>query len=209
VQASWSTLKEFFEVIGDAMHQLAVALTRLEQYNISDYDDLVNGTDAASRYLDEVSTQLDAFAAQPDPNAIYWLYVGQDADHLSINSAPLHVGPLIEKYLWHSKESVVMTSATLQANGSFNFIRGRLNAEEVPTVEVGSPFNYRESHLVLFPTTSPIPTSASVSSAVERGIIELSAALGGRVMALYQLYTVAPDRAGDCPSSRVGQHYDL
>lgn len=189
VYSTWTTLKEFFDVIGDAMHQLAVALTRLEAYKIADYDDLVNGTAAASRYLDDMRNQLDAFIAQPDSNAIYWLYVGQDVDHLSINSAPLHIGSLVDKYLWKSKQSVVMTSATLQVNGSFDFIRDRLGADGVETAEVGSPFNYRESTLIFIPDDIPDPNERQrFQHAVERGIIELAAALNGRVMVLFTSY---------------------
>jgi ATP-dependent DNA helicase DinG len=190
VQAAWSTLKEFFEVVGDALHQLAVALTRLEGYQLEDYDDLVNATDAAARYLNEVHVQLNAVFAQPDPNGIYWLSLGQDADYVAINSAPLHIGPMMEKYIWHQKESAILTSATLQTNRSFDFLRGRLNAENVEALEVGSPFNYRESTLVYVPDDVPDPNDRMrYQQSVERGIIELAAALGGRVLVLFTSYT--------------------
>ena len=189
VQAAWNTLKEFFEVLGDAVHQLAVALTRLEGYQLEDYDDLVNATAAAARYLGEVHVQLNAFIAQPDPNGIYWLSLGQDADYVSINSAPLHIGPMMEEHIWNRKESVVLTSATLQTNQSFNFIRGRLNAENVEAHSVGSPFNYRESTLVYVPDDMPDPNDRNrYQQAVERGIIDLAAALNGRVLVLFTSY---------------------
>lgn len=189
LQEAWSTLKEFFEVLGDAMHQLAVALTRLEGYQLENYDDLVNATGAASRYLNDVHEQLHAFVAQPDPNGIYWLTLGQESDYVAINSAPLHIGPMMERYIWQRKESVVLTSATLQTNGSFDFIRGRLNADDVKAVEVGSPFNYRESTLLYVPNDIPDPNErVRYQQAVERGIIELAAALGGRVLVLFTSY---------------------
>jgi DNA polymerase-3 subunit epsilon/ATP-dependent DNA helicase DinG len=171
------------------MHQLAVALTRLEGYDIPDYDDLVNGAGAAASYFEEVHQQLRAFVSEPDDNTIYWLQSGQDAEYLSINSAPLHVGPMVEKYIWQAKESVVVTSATLQANGSFEYLRGRLNAHEVVAEEVGSPFNYRESALVYVPNDIPDPNERNrFQQAVERSIIDLAAALNGRVMALFTSY---------------------
>lgn len=189
IQAAWGTLEAFFEVIGDAMHQLAVGLTRLEGYDIPDYDDLVNGAAAAASYFEEVHRELRAFVSEPDDNAIYWLQFGQDAEYISINSAPLHVGPMVEEYIWQAKESVVVTSATLQANGSFDYLRGRLNAHEVETAEVGSPFNYRESALVYVPNDIPDPNERNrFQQAVERGIIDLAAALNGRVMALFTSY---------------------
>jgi Rad3-related DNA helicase len=35
-----------------------------------------------------------------------------------------------------------MTSATLQTAGTFDYVRDRLNAFEVGTLDVGSPFDY-------------------------------------------------------------------
>ena len=190
IQSAWNTLQPFFEVLGEAMHHLAIALTRLEEYNIPEYEELVSSTETASRYLDEVQRQLTNFAITPGENTIYWIAAGQDSDYLSIQSAPLHVGPLVEEYLWGAKESVVMTSATLQTAGSFDYIRERLNADAVEAVEVGSPFDYHNSTLVYLPNDIPEPNDRyRYQQAVERGIIELSAALNGRVMALFTSYT--------------------
>ena len=134
--------------------------------------------------------QLNNFANTPNANTIYWISAGQDGDYLAVQSAPLHVGPLVEEYLWNAKESVVMTSATLQTNGSFDYIRERLNAAEVETVEVGSPFNYHDSTLLYVPNDMPDPNDRyRYQQAVERGLIELTAALNGRVMGLFTSYT--------------------
>ncbi len=190
VQAAWTTLQPFFEVLGEAMHRLAVALTRLEPFQIADYEELVSSTETASRYLEEVQTQLNSFANAPNANTVYWMSAGQDSDYLALQSAPLHVGPLVEDVLWHSKESVVMTSATLQTNGSFDYIRERLNASEVATLEVGSPFNYHDSTLLYIPNDMPDPNDRfHYQRELERGLIELTAALNGRVMGLFTSYT--------------------
>ncbi|MCZ2099830.1 MAG: DEAD/DEAH box helicase family protein, partial [Anaerolineae bacterium] len=179
----------FFEVLGEAMHHLAVALTRLEPYEIPNYEELVSSTEAASRHLEEAQVQLNNFANTPNANTIYWISAGQDSEYLAVNSAPLHVGPLVEEYIWRAKSSVVMTSATLQTNRSFEYIRERLNARDVEAVEVGSPFNYRDSTLLYIPTDMPDPNDRyKYQQAVERGLIELTAALNGRVLGLFTSY---------------------
>ncbi|MCC6805379.1 MAG: DEAD/DEAH box helicase family protein, partial [Anaerolineae bacterium] len=189
VQAAWNTLHPFFEVLGEAMHHLAVALTRLEPYEIPNYEELVSSTEAASRHLEEAQVQLNNFANTPNANTIYWISAGQDSEYLAVNSAPLHVGPLVEEYLWRAKSSVVMTSATLQTNRSFEYIRERLNAGDIEAVEVGSPFNYRDSTLLYIPTDMPDPNDRyKYQQAVERGLIELTAALNGRVLGLFTSY---------------------
>jgi DNA polymerase-3 subunit epsilon/ATP-dependent DNA helicase DinG len=190
IQSAWNILKEFIEVISISLRRLTAALARLEQFDIPDYDDLVNSLAAAARYLDEIRVQLTAFATEPDDNTIYWINLGFNPGQVSIHTAPLHVGPLVERYLWQAKEAVVLTSATLQTNGSFDYIRERLHAEDVLAVEVGTPFNYRDSTLIFIPTDMPEPNDRQrYQQAVERGLVELAAALNGRVLGLFTSYT--------------------
>lgn len=191
IASVWSILKEFMDVISEAMRQLADKLTMLEEYEIADYDDLLNSTSTAARYLKEMNAQLTAFITEPDDNTIYWMSAGQDMSYsLAIHAAPLHIGPMAERYLWQNKESIVLTSATLRTNGSFNYISDRLNADNIETVEVGSPFNYHDSTLLYVPTDIPEPNDRQrYQQAVERGIIELAAALNGRVLGLFTSYS--------------------
>ncbi len=191
ISAAWGVLKEFMDVISEAMRQLADKITQLEQYDIDDFDDLVNSTGTAARYLKEMNGQLNAFINEPDDNTIYWISTGQDMAYtLAIHAAPLHVGPMVEQYLWQAKESVVMTSATLRTNNTFEYMKDRLNADTIQTVEVGSPFDYQKSTLLYVPTDIPEPNDRQrYQQAVERGIIELAAALNGRVLGLFTSYT--------------------
>ncbi len=190
VQAAWGTLGEFFEAISDAMHRLKMALGKLENYAIADLGDLVSSAESASRYLTETQTQLAQFFTNPSSNMVYWLSTGQDQDYVALQSAPLHVGSLIEKHVLSTKHSVILTSATLQTNRSFDFLKRRLGAENIDAVEVGSPFNYKDSTLIFVPTDMPDPNDrGKYQQAVERGLIELAAALNGRMMALFTSYT--------------------
>ncbi|MFN8376215.1 MAG: helicase C-terminal domain-containing protein [Anaerolineae bacterium] len=186
VQAIAATLDEFFAVISDAMARLAAALGRMKQYNIPGYEDLVNSTASAARHLENMRRQVKEFAIAPEPKTIYWLTGGQNGNELVMQSAPLHVGSLIDQFLWQRMESVIVTSATLRTNDSFSFLQDRLNAQDVRTLELGSPFNYRESTLVYVPDNIPEPTDKhNYQHAVENGIIQLAAALNGRVMVLF------------------------
>ncbi len=191
IEVIWQTLQEFIDVISQAMLHLTDALGRLETYDMPDYNDIFNSTVTAARFLQDMNKQLTAFILEPTDNSIYWISAGQDMSYnLSINAAPLHVGTMVERYLWDNKESVIMTSATLRTNGSFNYLRERLNGQHVDALEVGSPFNYHESTLIYIPNDIPEPTNRyQYQQAVERGLIELAAALNGRVLGLFTSYT--------------------
>jgi DNA polymerase-3 subunit epsilon/ATP-dependent DNA helicase DinG len=188
IRAAWKTLEEFVDGIGEALRSLVASLSRFSE-SIEDFDDLVTSVSTAARYLGGVHQHIEDFANQPGDNTIYWISAGQDLGHLALNSAPLHVGPLVEEHIWNAKESVIVTSATLQTSGSFEYLRSRLNADSVRTVELGSPFDYRASTMIYIPRDMPDPSKKSeYQHAVERGIIELAAALEGRVLALFTSY---------------------
>jgi DNA polymerase-3 subunit epsilon/ATP-dependent DNA helicase DinG len=95
---------------------------------------------------------------------------------------------MMEEFIWHSKDTVVVTSATLRTAGSFRFIRDRLYADDIQEEAVGSPFDYKQSTLVYIPEDIPAPNENGYQRHVEKGIIELAAELGGRVLALFTSY---------------------
>jgi ATP-dependent DNA helicase DinG len=189
VQGIWTKLDEYFTVLSDGMNRLAAFLGKLETYNIPTHGDLVNSVLSAARHLADLRGQLGAFLLTPDQNTIYWINTEQSLAEISLRSAPLHIGGMMEQYLWQRKQSVVITSATLRTGDNFAYIQDRLRAEATQTLEVGSPFNYRESTLLYIPEDMPDPNMRQAyQQAVERGLIELATALNGRVLALFTSY---------------------
>ena len=190
IRAAWDNLSQFTTGIATAMSRLALALNRLSDYDIPDYEDIVNNVGTSARNLEEIHLQLDAFVRNPAENTIYWVEIGQDRRRMSIHSAPLHVGPLIEQHLWHAKESVILTSATLQTAGTFDYIKDRLSALDIDTLDVGSPFDYEHSTLLLLPVDMPEPDDRHrYQRAVEETIIQIAAATQGRMLGLFTSYT--------------------
>ncbi len=190
LQARWETLRQFFLVISERIRDLANYMPRLEAYHLADFGDLRSSVDAAAAFLTETFHQLEHFFSAPDPNTVYWLALGQSDSYVSLNSAPLHVGRLIEQSLWGAKASVVLTSATLRTIGGFEYLQTRLNGAGIATAEVGSPFDYRSSTLIYLPTDIPDPIryEPSYQRAVERGIVALADALRGRILVLFTSY---------------------
>jgi DNA polymerase-3 subunit epsilon/ATP-dependent DNA helicase DinG len=146
-----------------------------------------------ARNLEETRLNLDGMIVKPDDGTIYWAEVFKE--RLSLHAAPLHVGPLVEKNIFDTKETVILTSATLRTAGnslesepSFDYLKERLHAYHADDLAVGSPFDYEANTLLFLPTDMPEPNQPGYQRYVESAIVDVARALGGRTMALFTSY---------------------
>lgn len=188
---SWLRLREFFDVVIDALSRLANALSRHSQ-SVSDqtFQASISALSFSTKWLKDRRAEIEAFVAGTDSNLVCWLALPQGAASVSLHTAPLQIGQMIDQHLWQSKQSAVLIGATLQTAEGFEYIKRRLHAATIPTTDIGSPFNYRESALLYLPDDIGEPSSGKdYQRAVERAIIELSEALDGRVLVLFTGYS--------------------
>jgi DNA polymerase-3 subunit epsilon/ATP-dependent DNA helicase DinG len=142
-----------------------------------------------NRRLTEIESNVNAFVMKPDSNSIYWVELSPNNGKLSLEIAPLHIGPLMEKHLWHEKSSIILTSATLTTHGEFDYLRNRLNADEADERMVGSPFDYENSALLYLVNDIPEPSDAhGYQRSLEQTITRLAKATNGRLLALFTSY---------------------
>ena len=97
--------------------------------------------DGAGRRLGGDRLHFSRIIAEADPGTIAWLTIGQ-SDELGVNSAPLDVGPTIRDQLIEPLAAAILTSATLTSEGSFRYVKDRLDLHDADELTVGSPFNY-------------------------------------------------------------------
>ena len=138
----------------------------------------------------EIEHNVQGLTLMPDNNMIYWVEIHPQYLEIHLNAAPLHIGTLMEKYLWFQKESVILTSATLTTNGEFEYLRHRLNAEDANELVVGSPFDYETASLVYIASDIPEPSDYNGHQrAVEAALTTVAKASGGRMLALFTSYS--------------------
>ncbi len=198
--------------IADSLGRLAEGLNDLSEYDVPEADDVQARLLSLRREVAETRQHLEAILVKPEATGVYWAELsaqnnsGRNGNQsLALHSAPLHVGPLVEKYLFKAKASVIMTSATLRTGGNFNFVKERLHAWATDELAVGSPFDYKNSTLFYVVSDMPEPGEQGYQRALEAGLITLCRAMGGRTMVLFTSYaqlrttvkTVAPALAKD------------
>ena len=189
VEIAWDAAAQPVDSLQKMLEQLHHDLADEIQVNDEESEVLLGDLASIVRRLQEVQRFTNAMVFDLDPGYIYWIEVDFRFRKLTLNFAPLHIGTLMEKYIWHPKESVVVTSATLTANEQFEYIRSRLNADEADELVMGSPFDYENSALLFLPTDMPEPADfRAYQQYLSRAISRTAKATGGRMLVLFTSY---------------------
>ncbi len=188
VEMTWDNLSAQLHRITADLETLAGGLNELTDFDIPDIEGLIQDCAGYASRLAELRRQINACIAEPNDETIYWATVSARDERVTLHAAPLHVGKLVEKHLFHTKESVILTSATLTTNNRFDFMRERLHAWEADELMVGSPFDYERSTLLYIPVDIPEPNQPYYQKTVEETLIALARASQGRMLVLFTSY---------------------
>ena len=194
VEIAWSNVDLHLQAIVEGLGKLGAGLDNvLESYDVEDGEDLLVAVQSLGRTLEETRQQIQAIIFEPDERMIYWAELYKS--RLSLHAAPLHVGPLVEEHIFHEKETVVLTSATLRTAGrggygdvGFAYLRDRLHAHHAEELAVGSPFDYENHTLLYLVRDMPEPNQPGYQRYVDGAVVAVARALGGRTMALFTSY---------------------
>ncbi len=192
VEVAWEDAHKTSMALVGKIEQIAQAIGDLSEAGFGDIE-LLEETyhDITNLYnrLKEMIDNLEAMVFDPQPDAIYWAEIRSSGRGVTLQAAPLHIGPLVQKHLWHEKLSVILTSATLTTAGEFDYLRGRLFAEDAYDLALGSPFDYENSTLLYIPNNIPEPGDRNGHQhAIEGCLIHLCKTTGGRTLALFTSY---------------------
>jgi ATP-dependent DNA helicase DinG len=139
--------------------------------------------------------------AQREQGQVHWVEIEQGRRRrVSLNAAPIDVGPLLGRELFAQVPSCILTSATLCVGreGAFDFFRERLGLEECRTLKLGSPFDYRSQAEVHLAPDMPDPAEGArfEAAAVEaiRHYLELTR---GSAFVLFTSYRMMKNVAAE------------
>jgi predicted DnaQ family exonuclease/DinG family helicase len=189
VEIAWDSLSHRLGAIGDRLDYLYKGLTGLEDARIHQYEDLLHELYGKLQQVRQLTEETEAIVAQPVEEGIYWASIGAQDQRISLRAAPLHVGGELEGRLYHGKECLILTSATLSTGTDCSYLRERLNLWAADELVIGSPFDYENSTLLYIPTDIPEPGQSYYQRSVEQVLSELGRATRGRTMVLFTSYS--------------------
>ncbi|CAH0118789.1 3'-5' exonuclease DinG [Paenibacillus sp. CECT 9249] len=159
-------------------------------------------TDLAGLFKDMARhrDELRLFMKLNDPATVYWLEANANfrSKSLQMFAVPADVSRQLKEYFFDAKKSIIMTSATLTVDKSFQYFCEQLGLveaqeqEKLRSVQLPSPFQYRKQALVViprdFPTLKGSFADADFIAKLVESLAETAVATQGRMLVLFTSY---------------------
>ncbi len=147
---------------------------------------------AAAERCIGTSVALDDWLGQRRADSVYWVEPGgRGGRQTKLVCSPIDVGPILREELFDAVPTVVLTSATLAVGRrDFGFVQGRLGLSNTETLQLGSPFDYREQARLVVDDEMPDPTENPLvyESAVQDRLRRIVEATDDGVFVLFTSY---------------------
>ncbi|HUG33661.1 MAG TPA: helicase C-terminal domain-containing protein [Anaerolineales bacterium] len=188
VEMMWGNTDETLGLLINTLSEIYKAATDLYAEGHDNLEDMIADLGNVARRLTEAEANINGMISKPATGMVYWIEVQPNGNRLSLNAAPLSVASLVEKYLWHEKRSVILTSATLTAHGEFQYLRNTLGADEADEMQLGSPYDYESAALLYIANDIPEPNQNGFQQILDKTLIATAKATGGRMLVLFTSY---------------------
>ncbi len=121
-----------------------------------------------------------------DDNTVVFIETDRrDAKRVALKGKPINVAGLLRVALFQDTPTVVMTSATLSTNGTFDYIEDEIGVQEPRRLIVESPFEQDKQSLFIIPGKFPDPRSDEYQDALADSIIQCIRYARGRTLCLF------------------------
>lgn len=131
---------------------------------------------AAHDRLIALASEVNSWHRQQLAGAVYWVEsykTRRGVPRLSLLASPIDVGPLLRDQLFNQVPTAILTSATLAVGNrsDFEFFQNRIGLVKSETLQLDSPFNYREQAELVTLRGMPDPTDER--AAFDRASLEM------------------------------------
>ncbi len=196
IEILWEELERELRELDDHLRWFLEAVERIEPANGGGARHEADGADIQHEELlielglavrggAELAARLQSAIGSPTGDLVYWAERSQLGDRPSLHAAPLHVGDVLRDQLFGPLRSVVLTSATITTDGTFDYVAERLGLEEADELQVASPFDYERSTLLYLADDMPEPGHPGYQRRLQETLIQLCEATRGRALVLF------------------------
>ena len=186
--------------IDDSARQLIASLGTLHSELKQTTEQSEDLADLTHR-IDDLRAQLEFLLNANDPDYVYFLETRGSG--VFLRASPIDVSSIVNEILIQRYEGIVLTSATLAVDESFDYVRGRLGIRNSFEINLPSEFDFRQQSVLYLPTEMPDPRTERFPLFVADELTRLLAVTKGRAFILFtsysNLYAVQNHLSGKCP----------
>jgi DNA polymerase-3 subunit epsilon/ATP-dependent DNA helicase DinG len=184
VERSWEDLDLELDNLENGLSGLCSLMEDLPDRRNPDLNSSLGESSYLLQQVRGIRSQMGAIIVNPLAHYVYWASKRPEGA-LCLHAAPVHVGSLLGEPLFLRKDTVVLTSATLSTDGSFDYVKSCLGLEEAAELIVEPPFDYVKSTMIYLPQDIPEPDRAGYQHGVAEALVGLCRATRGRTLALF------------------------
>jgi ATP-dependent DNA helicase DinG len=168
VPQGWDKLQLLVEQIQSGCTEVfkifeRITNTIVESEFESEFQGVLTDIGGTLQQLQRHRDAIQFFFALADPESVYWLECGARGNVKTLHyyAVPVDVSELLRTRFFEQKESVIMTSATLSVDRSFDHLTQQLGLTEASaegklvSLQLTSPFAYERQALVCIPADFP------------------------------------------------------
>lgn len=185
-RSGFSSQTAFLAQNGDAYRSLLRGLDLLES-NLSLVHDAPEELIPLVRRLRFLRDTLKFWMESNTRELVYWIE-RRGKNGIYLQATPIDVSKLLEEKLFAQMDTVILTSATIAVQGSFDFAQKRLGLKNNRSALVHSHFDYQKQALLYIPQHLPDPRSPGFTAAAADEIVELLEYSQGRAFVLFTSY---------------------
>lgn len=165
----------------------------LKECNFDEESEISGLVEQFAAFTERLLTSLDLVLLGNDTSYAYWAEM-QNGEPCLV-AAPIEVGAFLQKTLFSQTPSVILTSATLSTNQSFDYIQSQLGLSEATGLILGSPFAYDKQAILCVPQEAKHPNHPRYTHYVAYLILRTLALTQGGVLALFTSYSLMDEVA--------------
>lgn len=174
--------------LANPLEQLRQGLLALGSFSASEREPELQ---ALARRSSEMAEELTFLEKAESMDHVYW--AEQRGRGVFLRASPIDVAKELRGRLYGGVDTVVFTSATMAADGRFDYFARRMGlyddegvpVAEVRTLAVPSPFDFEQQAALYLPTHLPDPAVPGFIEAASEEILRLCEVSGGRAFVLF------------------------
>jgi ATP-dependent DNA helicase DinG len=139
------------------------------------------------RRAGELRDDLRFLLRASEPEYVY--FVEFRGRGVFLRASPIDVSAMLRRFLFDRMRTLVLTSATLAVDGTFEYVRARLGIGSADEIRLRSEFDFARQAILYLPPRMPDPRSSEFSVAAGRQVVEILARTRGRAFVLFTSYT--------------------